>query len=55
MNIHYIWDKIVIWLLKNAKVKIETIIAVCNRLDKDEDGYVSLGELVRGILDVIRK
>lgn len=55
MKFNGFWDKIVIWLMRNVKVKIETIVNVCNRLDKDEDGYISLGEMLRGILDVIRK
>ena len=48
-------DKFVIFLMTNVKVKVEMIASVCNRLDRDDDGCVSLGEVIYGVLDVVRK
>ena len=48
-------DKIVVFLMANVKVKVEMIASVCNRLDRDDDGCVSLGEVIYGVLDVVRK
>lgn len=37
---------IVEWLLKNVRVPKDSAVDVLNSLDKDEDGYISLGEVV---------
>ena len=50
-----ILDKLVIFLMANVKVKVATIASVCNYLDRDEDNCVSLGEMIYGVLNVIRK
>lgn len=52
MNIR---EKLVIWLMKNVKISVTTIVGICNTLDKDEDGYISFGELIHGVFNVIRK
>lgn len=50
-----ILDKLVIFLMSNVKVKVATIASVCNYLDRDKDDCVSLGEMIYGVLNVIRR
>ena len=47
--------KLVIFLMSNVKVKVSTIARVCNYLDRDADDCVSLGEMIYGVLNVIRR
>ena len=50
------WRELIVgWLLSSIKVDIDTICKAIEGLDVNSDGSLDLGELIRGILGLVRK
>ena len=50
------WRELIVgWLLSSIKVDIDTICKAIEGMDVKSDGYLDLGELIRGILGLVRK
>lgn len=47
--------KIAEWILKSVKVSKKDVDEAISKVDKDDDGFYSLGEIVEAILEVIKK
>lgn len=47
--------KIIAWLLRNVKVNRDEVIAAIDKVDKDSDGFFSLGELIVAIQELFKK
>lgn len=47
-------ERVAAWLLCNVKVDIDMLCRVIETLDTDKDGYLSLGEIVRGVGRLIK-
>ena len=50
------WKEIVVgWLLKSIKVDVDVICKAIEGMDANQDGSLDLGELIKGILALVRK
>ena len=50
------WRELIVgWLLSSIKVDINTICKAIEGMDVNSDGSLDLGELIRGILGLVRK
>jgi len=50
------WKAVVVgWLLKAVKVDVDTICNAIETMDVNQDGSLDLGELVAGILKLVKK
>ena len=50
------WRELLVgWLLSSIKVDIDTICKAIEGMDVNSDGSLDLGELIRGILGLVRK
>lgn len=45
---------IVGWLLRNIRVDIDTLCRAIEAMDVNHDGSLDLGELIKGILRIVR-
>lgn len=48
-------QKIIEWLLKNIKINKDIVTDAIKTMDKDGDGFFSLGELITEIRRIVRK
>lgn len=50
------WRELIVgWLLSSIKVDINTICKAIEGMDVNSDGSLDLGELIKGILGVLKK
>ena len=50
------WRELIVgWLLSSIKVDIDTICKAIEGMDVNSDGSLDLGELIKGILGVLKK
>ena len=50
------WRELIVgWLLSSIKVDIDTICKAIEGMDVNSDGSLDLGELIRGILKLVKK
>ena len=50
------WRELIVgWLLSSIKVDVVTICKAIEGMDVNSDGSLDLGELIRGILGLVRK
>ena len=50
------WRELIVgWLLSSIKVDINTICKAIEGRDVNSDGSLDLGELIRGILKLVKK
>ena len=50
------WRELIVgWLRSSIKVDIDTICKAIEGMDVNSDGSLDLGELIRGILGLVRK
>ena len=50
------WKAVVVgWLLKAVKVDVDTICKAIEGMDANDDGSLDLGELIRGILKLVKR
>ena len=50
------WRELIVgWLLSSIKVDINTICKAIEGMDANDDCSLDLGELIRGILGLVRK
>ena len=50
------WRELIVgWLLSSIKVDINTICKAIEGMDVNQDGSLDLGELIKGILALVRK
>ena len=50
------WKAVVVgWLLKAVRVDVDTICNAIETMDVNRDGSLDLGELVAGILRLVKK
>ena len=50
------WKAVVVgWLLRSVRVDVDVICKAIEGMDVNQDGSLDLGELIRGILALVRK
>ena len=50
------WRELIVgWLLSSIKVDIDTICKAIEGMDVNSDGSLALGELISGIMGLVRK
>ena len=50
------WRELIVgWLLSSIKVDIDTICKAIEGMDANDDGSLDLGELIRGILKLVKR
>lgn len=49
-----IWIRFVQWLYKNVRVPKDGVVELLEKLDEDDDGYITVGEAIRAIKAWIR-
>ena len=49
------WKEIIVgWLLKSMKVDVDVICKAIEGMDVNSDGSLDLGELIKGILKLVK-
>ena len=50
------WKAVVVgWLLRSVRVDVDVICKAIEGMDVNSDGSLDLGELIKGILALVRK
>ena len=50
------WKEIIVgWLLKSVKVDVDVICKAIEGMDVNQDGSLDLGELIKGILQLVKR
>ena len=50
------WKEIIVgWLLKSIKVDVDVICKAIEGMDVNQDGSLDLGELIKGILQLVKR